>query len=432
MADNQYSKRFNSKLKQSLLICVPVVLVLTLFFNNFIITAYYKINYKRPYIAKARQIETLIAQQHALPDLPDVTYRKLPPGTTPYTYMEETYIMKGTRPGLTHYITTLPLNNDLYEANILHIHTDSNNPPDTKLVVICAFISLLFFFLLNWIFVKAQVRRATFNLWAPFYQNLRRINTYNVYDNAPLKLVPTGTKEFEYFNTVILDFSEKIRTAWDQVREFSENTAHELQTPLSIVLAKSEIILKHDKLDERDKKELLEIRRTVLRLSNTQKALNLLSRIKCCDHTSIGIPDKIEVNVNKILEESVEFYEELIQYKELSVHIQQKANLTLHSNPELIRILVDNLLRNAIQHNHQKGYILINVSDKGFQMCNTGLSTNNTENPEDLFVRYKTMSKDKGRLGLGLAIVRAISEKLGLECAYQFNQHMHSFSIRLY
>ena len=38
----------------------------------------------------------------------------------------------------------------------------------------------------------------------------------------------------------------------------------------------------------------------------------------------------------------------------------------------------------------------------------------------DPFRRYHSRSTDNGRLGLGLDIVQAISEKLGLGCRYQF------------
>ena len=430
MNDRQYSKRFISKLNKYGLLTIPFLLIITLLFNNFIIDLYYRITYTQPYRKIARTIAAMAEKEKQLPVMNNVSYRKLSPGAKDYTYLQESYRIAGHESTYTRFITTLTLNGEKYEVTIARLHPGGNDAlPDARLVLISAIISLLFFFVLNWFTVRFIMKRVTYNLWRSFYQNLRRINTFNVHEGKQLELVPTGTREFEYFNQAILGFTEKIQKTHDEMREFIENTAHELQTPLAVVLAKTELILKHNQLNEQDKKELQDIRKTIQRLSSIQKTLNQLSRIRHQHYT--GKLEKNTLSINHLLKESVVFYEELIQYKQLDVVIREEASLHTFNNIEMVRMLIDNLLRNAIQHNYTGGVIDITITAGNFSLSNTGTAP--AENTEDLFKRYTTKSKDDGRLGLGLAIVKAICENSGYQCSYVFNKvRMHCFIIQIH
>ncbi len=231
-------------------------------------------------------------------------------------------------------------------------------------------------------------------------------------------LAPTDVREFGFFNEAITGFVANTQRAYDELREFTENTAHELQTPLAVVLAKTELLLKRQELSAHDRQDVLEIKQTVQRLSALQKALNLLSRVRALPHAG-PLPAE-PVAVPELLAETLARYEELLDYRALAVAWDAPAPpWPLHTNRELLGILLDNLVRNAIQHNLPGGQLGVQLLPAGgLVLRNTGAVP--ASDAPDPFRRYHSRSADDGRLGLGLAIVQAISEALGLACRYQF------------
>lgn len=122
------------------------------------------------------------------------------------------------------------------------------------------------------------------------------------------------------------------------------------------------------------------------------------------------------VAVNELLAETLARYEELLDYRALTMHWARPATWSLHTNRELLGILLDNLVRNAIQHNLPGGSIEVQLRPGGLTLRNTGPAP--ASPAPNLFRRYHSRSADDGRLGVGLSIVQAISETLGLSCRY--------------
>ncbi|MFT4033262.1 MAG: HAMP domain-containing sensor histidine kinase [Siphonobacter sp.] len=443
MRASQYNKRFITKIKKAYLLILPFFLILTILFNNYLIDFYYRVPYREQYKSIVKEIETYIQKHGQLPVRSDVHYRKIPNNTAPYSYFEYHFkeiedinnrsntlyrvFFEGAvnNSKLKTYRTTIRFRGALYEIEVFKIDVNIPGGPDKEVALFGVAFSLILFLLLNWGFFQFNIRRISFNLWKPFYQNLRRINAYHIKNQKPLELVTSSIREFEFFNQAILDFTDKTQKAYNQLREFTENTAHELQTPLSILLAKVELILKNHTLEPNTNRELLEIKKTIVRLSSIHKGLNLLSRIRSMQYG--GSIEKKTLLGNSIILESLETYEELLEYKEINVKISDEHNWCLATNEELFRILIDNLIRNAIQHNLTGGQINLTMLEQGIEICNTG--TRPEDSTQDLFQRYRTNSKDNGRLGLGLAIVEAICDTLGFTCTYQYQKEQHCFSI---
>jgi signal transduction histidine kinase len=304
------------------------------------------------------------------------------------------------------------------EVTVYQQRATAGGEPTAGIVLGAVAASLLLFLGLSWLLFQFSLKRVSFNLWQPFYQNLRRVYAYNLRDQQPLALFPTDVREFVFFNEAITGFIANTQRVYDELREFTENTAHELQTPLAVVLAKTELLLKRPGLDAGERQDVLEIKQTVQRLSALQKALNLLSRVRALHHAG-PLPAE-PVAVSELLAETLSRYEELLDYRALTVAWGAPAPpWQLQTNRELLGILLDNLVRNAIQHNLLGGRLGVQLLPAGgLVLCNTGAAPA-TAAP-DPFRRYHSRSTDDGHLGLGLAIVQAISETLGLACRYQF------------
>ncbi|RZK62581.1 MAG: HAMP domain-containing histidine kinase [Hymenobacter sp.] len=424
MATKQYSKRFVAGLQRSYLLAVPAMLVCVLLANNYFYDAYYDYIYPRRFRQTVAAVDRYWQHHGHLPTLPHVRYRRLPPGTAPYAYLTDRYAQQNPALNATHYTATLARGAAQVEVTVESLGP-ANAVPGNELVLCSVALSLGLFLGLSWLLFRFTSRRLSYRLWAPFYQNLRRINAFNLRDRQPLALTPTDIREFAFFNEAIGHFTGKIQQSYNELREFTENTAHELQTPLAVLLAKTELVLKRDRLESADRQELLEIKKTVLRLSSLQKALNLLSRVRALHYG--GALALEPLNATELLREVLENYEELLHYKQLHIQWPQEQPWLLHSNRELLGILLDNLVRNAIQHNVPGGTIRLETQVAGLVLRNTGPVP--TQPATDLFRRYHTRSTDDGRLGLGLALVEAISAVLHLRCSYQYTDGEHAFAL---
>ncbi|UOR05546.1 HAMP domain-containing histidine kinase [Hymenobacter aerilatus] len=428
MATKHYSKRFLAGIQRVYLLVVPLMLLCIMFANNYLYDSYYEIVIARPFRQRVAQLQYQWRQQGRVPQVPDVRYRALPPGTAPYAYFTDWYadpdVEQRTTVGIISYTATMARGAERIEVTVSRSE-ENGGAPGAGMVLFSVGASLVLFLLLSWLLFQFSIKRLSYNLWLPFYQNLRRINGFSLRDRQRLALMPSEIREFGFFNAAITHFTDKIQQSYNELREFTENTAHELQTPLAVLLAKTELVLKRNQLAEADRQELVEIKKTVQRLSSLQKALNLLSRVRTLQYGGRLAVETIDVLEH--LRERLVSYAELLDYKDVRVDWHVSQPWYLHTNRELLGILLDNLVRNAIQHNVPGGFIRIECAATGVVICNAGLSPASAET--DLFQRYHTRSTDDGRLGLGLALVEATCDVLQLQCTYYYQEGTHAFTL---
>jgi len=67
-------------------------------------------------------------------------------------------------------------------------------------------------------------------------------------------------------------------------------------------------------------------------------------------------------------------------------------------------VLLSNLVKNALSHNHEKGEISVRLQPQQLTICNTGAPL---DFPEcEIFDRFRRTGQNASSLGLGLAIVK--------------------------
>ena len=259
-------------------------------------------------------------------------------------------------------------------------------------------------------------------IWKDFYDTIKKINNYDINSLEPFILNHSDITEFDDLNRVLIKMIDRIKLNYINMKEYAENASHEIQTPLSIINAKMELLLQSGNLEEKQLKSVLEAYEASNRLSRVNKTLLLLAKIE-----NRQFPESKLINPRDIFEYQLEILEDLILSKELEISKQYDEGVQIKMNPYLADILFSNLIKNAIRHNIAGGKIIIESTGKYLTISNSGNELR--VNPEDLFKRFYKSSTSNESLGLGLAIVQKICEVYDFKLQYSYQNLLHCMKV---
>jgi signal transduction histidine kinase len=255
-------------------------------------------------------------------------------------------------------------------------------------------------------------------VWAPFYRNMEKIKNFKLTGTPRLDLTDADIMEFKWLKQAVEDMAARIISDYKNIKEFTENASHEIQTPLAVITSKIELLIQSGDLDQKQVEIINQAYRASQRLSRLNRALALLTRI---ENREYG--EKEDVNLADLIQKHLDDTTELIESRQISVK-KELARVALRINSSLADILVSNLVSNAIRHNVEKGEINIRLSPESLIISNTG-----KEPPcpaDQLFERFKKGDPSSGSLGLGLSIAAKIADINGLSLEYEFVDGLHT------
>jgi signal transduction histidine kinase len=216
--------------------------------------------------------------------------------------------------------------------------------------------------------------------------------------------------------------NERIRQDYQNLKEFIENISHEIQNPLAIIKSRIDLLQQSETLSKSQANLIQSIQNSSIRLSNLNKSLILLSKI---DNNQFS--DKEEVDIVENINYHLGNFEDIIKAKKITLQINFGNQIKVMADPNLISIMLLNLLKNSIYHNLPSGNIEIITGLNMLTIRNTGKEPD--VNPEDLFKRFTKLSNKPESLGLGLAIVKKICDYYNFTVHYTFSNNNHIISI---
>lgn len=279
---------------------------------------------------------------------------------------------------------------------------------------------LMIAFLLIGIIWKTKVTAA--KIWKPFYDTLNQIADFEIDKNKTPHFIPNDIEEFDNLNSNLNRLIKKNTLIYKKQREFVDNAAHELQTPLALFQNKIDSLAQLN-LNQEQSRLVTSINDDILRLNRLNKNLLLLSKI---DNESFL--DTSTVVIHKYIKKNLDFFTEQANAKNLTIITEFTTKLSVVGNPALLEVLVNNLFLNAIAHNRQNGRIIITTLENELTFLNTG--SNNPLSIDKLFNRFSKSNPSSLGNGLGLAIVKKIADLNQWEIKYTFYNDLHSFSVK--
>lgn len=146
-------------------------------------------------------------------------------------------------------------------------------------------------------------RNLSIRLWRPFYSTLDKIEQFELAKNVNPDFTSTDVEEFTRLNQSIHRLLEKNLSVYKDQKEFIENAAHELQTPLAVFQAKLDVLVQQVPFTDELGNTLTHLSEAVSRLKRINKNLLLLSKM---ENNQYPLSDEVDVFV--VLEKQLLFF----------------------------------------------------------------------------------------------------------------------------
>ena len=257
-------------------------------------------------------------------------------------------------------------------------------------------------------------------VWSDFFRTVEKLKSYDVNSVKSIEFGESEITEFKLLNAALNQMMEKIRNDYENVKEFTGNISHEIQTPLSVIRLKCDLLLQSSPLKTEQALLIRDIQTTNSRLSKLNKTLVLFTKLE-----NNQFPLKENISLNEVVERHVEIFSSLAEVRNISINYQEKDDFLIEGDPMLIDVLIVNVIKNAVTHNIENGIVHIEVGRNEMLISNSG--PNDDLSGLDIFERYKKIGKSDGTFGLGLSLAKNICDLYNLKLVYIYKDGLHNF-----
>ncbi|MBN2571964.1 MAG: HAMP domain-containing histidine kinase [Ignavibacteriales bacterium] len=401
-------------------------------FTTFLIVAWFLLGESNEFIRKEldmryymfeHRIENFIEKGKPLDRLPPltvVTELSEKPDTSKFPIISDTMIYDATRDKEMMFrkkTTIINVQEKYYKLELpvpiddyIRLKDDIFETLIPAFIILAVIIALFNFFISGYLF-------------RPFNKILETMKTFKVGWTSELTRINTTTKEFKRMQETFHQMLERIEEDYQHLKEYTENMAHEIQTPLSIIRSKTENLISDESVMKKYSDTVKSIYDQTNHLSKLGHTLNLLTKIENREFTNTK-----NIKTKELIENHITAVSELVELKEMEINATLSESHTLLIDPYLFDIVVKNLVRNAITYGSNKEPIEIKTTEKTFEISNYGEILNFSA--DKLFERFYHTDHEKGAIGLGLAIVKKICELNNLKISYAYSEGKHIFKIK--
>ncbi len=198
------------------------------------------------------------------------------------------------------------------------------------------------------------------------------------------------------------------------IRNFIRDTSHEFRTSLAIINTKTYLLNKS--LDNpQQEKQLGAILSQVSRIDSLVESLHRASIFE----TTAEI-DKSLVSVDRIIQQAINQLQLFLEKKDIRLQLDlEEPELQLCANEDLLITAVYNVLKNAIEFNHDGGHVRVrvNLEEDNLRIIvedtGTGIPQDELTRIFDYLYRVDSARSIDGGTGMGLSITRRILQLHG-------------------
>ncbi len=206
-------------------------------------------------------------------------------------------------------------------------------------------------------------------------------------------------------------------------KEFISSVSHELKTPISIIKGYAEGLVTLEKSELKTAKEYSGI--IVSEADRMNELVHTLLEISLYESGGYVLRESV-FPIGKVIADHIAVIRPFFAEKGIEIESTVPETVMVKGDAERLFTVIDNFVQNAASHTRREKKIICRFEDKGdtarIIVFNTGPNITN-EDADKLFLNFyranKAHTREEGRFGLGLSIVKAIMDVHGTD--YGFN-----------
>ena len=202
-------------------------------------------------------------------------------------------------------------------------------------------------------------------------------------------------------------FLRPMRESIELLDNFIKDTTHELNTPVSVIVANIEGI-NVDGLEEKEAKKIRRVDIAARTISNIYNDLTYLIL-----HNDIAVKDE-DINLSRFLCERVDYFKVAMEQKRIDFDREVEEEIVIHMDRNKLGRVIDNLISNAIKYNKINGSIEVQLKKGVLTVVDTGVGIPK-EKIDSIFERYHRVNEMVGGFGIGLHIVAMICKDYDID-----------------
>ncbi|HOL00010.1 MAG TPA: two-component regulator propeller domain-containing protein [Paludibacteraceae bacterium] len=231
---------------------------------------------------------------------------------------------------------------------------------------------------------------------------------------------------------------EKEKELYESKIDFFTNVAHEIRTPLSLIKAPLDQILRNDETVIADVKDNLKVMS-----KNTDRLMDLTNQLLDFRKTEAELYKLKEkrINLSELMKETFDRFTPLAKQKNISFSLKlPEKEIVTKIDAEAFTKIISNLINNAVKYCNG----MVNISLEALPENHPEKLIFKTENdgaviPEkfknEIFKPFTRLNKEKDKIitgtGIGLTLTKSLIELLKGTISYQVENNLNVFKITL-
>jgi heavy metal sensor kinase len=242
----------------------------------------------------------------------------------------------------------------------------------------------------------------------------QKISGGSLQERVPVK--PRGD-EIDQLATTFNRMVDRIQTLLTEIKEMSDNIAHDLRSPVTRIRGTAEVTLTTGKsLGDYENMAASTI-------EDCDRLLDMINTMLLISKTEAGVekPSREEVDVAALVRKACELFEPIAEEKNVSLSCAAAEPTLIAGDARMLQRMLSNIMDNAVKYtpggkvevsltqNERRDTVVVSVNDTG-----VGISQADLPRVFERFYRCD-QSRSQPGTGLGLSLARAIARAHGGE-----------------